>query len=165
MAFVFCGKISRRIQPRWAIIALIISAASMHLTSIAGPDASNTKAQRSILVTTNDVIHVLTRSNAIAVIQFTSFGPDSASYRWRFRPAGSQIVESGTGQVRESYDSKTKVANIYLLTPKSDNLTTVRAGDIKLKWSYASTKKGWLYYHPDRGSVQILSSDAFNKDL
>lgn len=120
-------------------------------------------------VTTNDVVLVKRPSGAMAVIQFTWFGGPTncdASYRWRYLSAPSQPVQTGIGHVRESYNqTPTGDGKGVVDTPKSDNDTTVKAGDIWIEWSCYNESSGWLYYYHSRATIQILSSDSFNKDL
>jgi hypothetical protein len=129
--------------------------------------------QKSLSVTTNDVVLIKRPSGAVAVIQFTSFGPFttnsaplSASYRWRFRSAPSQAIQSGTGEVRESYDRKPSAnGKGYDVTPRADHNTTVKAGDIWIDWSYGTESSGYIYYFASRAKIQVLGSDAFGGDL
>jgi len=116
-------------------------------------------------VTANDVVLIKAAIGAVAVVQFTGFDADTASYRWRYRPAKSAQITSGKGQVRESYDRKPKADGGYEVTPKADHDPTVRAGDFNLEWSYGSATKGWLYYHPSRATIEILSPSDFDRDL
>jgi hypothetical protein len=144
--------------------AVLLHAAGFNISR----DPDSDEKSKHLSVTTNDVVFIKTQSGAVAVIQFTSFdsftnsGPLSASYRWRYRAAPSQPVQSGTGLVREDYNRTPSAdGKGYDVTPKADHDTTVRAGDIWLEWSY----KGWLYYYPARATLQVLSSDAFDRIL
>jgi len=129
--------------------------------------------QKSLSVTTNDVVMIKRPSGAVAVIRFTSFGsftinsaPLSASYRWRFRSAPSQAIQSGTGEVRESYDRKPNAnGKGYDVTPRADHNTTVKAGDIWIDWSYGTESSGYIYYFDSRAKIKVLGSDAFAGDL
>ena len=125
-----------------------------------------------ITVTTNDVVYIKTSSGATAVVQFTSIGtfsergPLTASYRWRYRPSQSQAIQTGKGQVRESYNWKSRGdGKDYDVTPKADHDPIVRAGGIEIKWSYGSESDGYLYYYPGRAKIQILGLDAYDRDL
>jgi len=124
---------------------------------------------KHLSITTNDVVLIKRPLGAVAVIQFTSFGGPTncdASYRWRYLSAPSQPVQNGTGHVRESYNEKPDAdGKGFDVTPKSDNDTTVKAGDIWIDWSCGGESIGWLYYKSSRATIQILSSDSFNKDL
>ncbi len=121
--------------------------------------------RKSLSVTTNDVVVLQAAAGGVAVIQFTSFSSDTAFYRWRHRRAKAQPTTSGKGQVRESYDRKRSADGGYEVTPKADHDTTVRAGDLRVEWSYGSLTNGWLYYHPSRLTIQVLSWSAFDKEL
>ena len=135
--------------------------------------AISTEKKKSLSVTTNDVVLIKRPSGAVTVIQFTSFDPFatssvplSASYRWRYRSALSQVIQSGKGRVCESYDRKPSAdGKSFDVTPKADHDTTVRAGDIWIEWSYHTESSSWLYYYPSRATIQILNSDAFDRAL
>jgi hypothetical protein len=128
---------------------------------------------KTLSVTTNDVVLIKRPSGAVAVVQFTSFNPFasnstplSASYRWRFRSAPSQAVQSGTGRVYESYDRKPSADGKGSdVTPRADHDVTVKAGGIWIDWSYGTESSGYLYYYESRAKIQILSSSAFDRDL
>ena len=128
---------------------------------------------KHLTVTTNDVVLIRAESGAVAIFQFTSFaafttnsGAHTASYRWRSRPAPSQSVQSGTGQVREDYDQTPSAdGKGYDVTPRVDHDPIVRAGGIEIEWSYGTKSSGYLYYYPSRAKIQILSLDAFDRDL
>jgi hypothetical protein len=128
---------------------------------------------KHLTVTTNDVVFIRAESGAVAVFQFTSFaafttnsGPHTASYRWRFRPAPSQFVQNGTGQVCEDYDRTPSAdGKGYDVTPRADHDPIVRVGGIEIEWSYETESSGYLYYYPSRAKIQILSLDAFDRDL
>jgi hypothetical protein len=151
----------------------IISSAALACLAVSVLAATNdvsdaptsAEKRKSLSVTTNDVVLIKAASGAVAVVQFTSFGPDTGSYRWRYRSAKAQATTTGRGQTRESYNHKPKADGGYDVTPKADHDTTVRAGDLSLEWSYGSTTNGWLYYHPSRATIQVLNTDAFDRDL
>ena len=129
------------------------------------PDAPFSPGRKSLSVTTNDVVLIETTSGASAVVQFTSFGPERASYRWRYRAAKSQPTTSGAGQVRESYDREPKADGGYTVKPRPDHDTSVRAGGIIVQWSQGSTTNAWLYYHPRGAKIRVLGSDSFYREL
>lgn len=122
-------------------------------------------SQKSLSLSTNDVVVIETASGASAVIQFTSFSPESAAYRWRYRAAKLQPTTSGTGQVRESYDRNPDADGRSILAPRADHDTTIRAGEIRAEWSGGSTTNGWLYYHPSRAKIRVFGSGSFEKEF
>jgi len=128
--------------------------------------------RKQLTITTNDVVLIKAQNGAVAVVRFTSFGaftnsgPLTASYLWRCRPALSQAETKGTGKVRESYDRKPRAdGKGNDVIPRADHDTLVRAGDVQIEWSYGSESCGYLYYYASRANIQVLSSDAFQKDL
>lgn len=127
---------------------------------------------KSLSVTTNDVVLIKRPSGAIAVVQFTSFsvftdsGPVTALYRWRYRSSPSQPVRSGTGQVCEDYDRTPSAdGKSDRVTPRANHDVTVKAGDIWIDWSSGSETSGYLYYYASQAKIQVLNSDAFDRDL
>lgn len=132
---------------------------------ISGDDLKSTQERKTLSLTTNDFVRIQTASGATAVVQFTSFGPNTAFYRWRYRAPQSQTIQTGVGRVVESYDRKLKPNGKHEVIPKADHETTVRAGPLKVEWSYGSTTNGWLYNLPSRAKVEVLRSDVFRSSL
>jgi hypothetical protein len=121
--------------------------------------------KKTVSATTNDVLLIQTPSGAAAVVQFTAFDSDGAAYRWRFRAAQSPTVQKGTGRVAESYASTPQPGGRRLVTPKPAHDPIVRAGDIKIEWSFGSDTNGYVYFQINRARIQVLSSSAFERDL
>jgi len=150
-------KTSHIIASSAALIGLAVSLFAAELNVSSGE-------KKSVSITAKDVVRIQTPSGAAAVVQFTTFGPgNSAAYHWRYRAAKSQPVKSGSGQVRESFESKPNADGSH--SPAPDHDTTVRAGDILIEWSCGGTSTAWLYYNTNSATIQILSSDAFEKDF
>jgi hypothetical protein len=127
---------------------------------------------KNLKVNTSDVVLIKTPSGGVAVIQFTRFDTHtdparpSAYYRWHYRSAPSTPIQSGKGQVHESYDRKpTPDGKDVEVIPKADNDPIVKAGDIWIEWSVNNESSGWLYYYPSRAEIKVLSPDAFDKAL
>jgi hypothetical protein len=156
-------------EPLRLIISSIIAIGLTFSVSAAAYDVSvwsdSGEQRRPLSVTTNDVIVIKSPAGAVAIIQFSSFDSKTASYRWRYRAAKSQPVQSGKGQLRESYNRKPHPEGGYIVTPKPDHDTTIRAGDLHITWSYGSSTNGYLYYNTNRATIQIMASDAFDKDF
>lgn len=114
---------------------------------------------QSLAVTTDAVVVVVRADGCQAAVQFTRFGVKTATYRWRCRAPGSQAVQTGTGAVfeKEPYDKSPEA----LALPRHD--CNVRAGDVRLAWSYGGTNQGYLYFFPSRERVRILDVDAFER--
>jgi len=114
---------------------------------------------QSLAVTTNDCVLVTRADGRKAAVQFTSFGVKTASYLWRCRAFDSQAVQTGTGAVfeKEPYDKSPEA----LALPRHD--CNVRAGDLRLAWSYGGTNKGYLYFYPSRERIQLLAAEAFDR--
>jgi hypothetical protein len=129
-------------------------------------DVSQSEKRVSLSVNTNQVVRVLCTNGAMAVIQFTQFGTTNANYRWRARSVLGGMVNSGTGVVFEAYERNADAFGGYHLTHlgNPDDLY-VKAGDVRLEWSFNNLTSGWLYYDPSREKVEILDSTTFDSDL
>jgi RNA polymerase sigma factor (sigma-70 family) len=132
------------------------------------------KEQTAIMVHSNNVALIQTPAGAKALIQFTKYGSSSASFRWRYHSAESQTTHSGNGQVQEIYGIKKRRADgTEEIVPQGHNDTTMRVGDFRIEWSYGGFGVGfpyaygdaWIYYCPTRAKVQILNSDAFDREF
>jgi hypothetical protein len=126
------------------------------------------------MVHSNNVALIQTPAGAKALIQFTKYGSSSASFRWRYHSAESQTTHSGNGQVQEIYGIKKRRADgTEEIVPQGHNDTTMRVGDFRIEWSYGGFGVGfpyaygdaWIYYCPTRAKVQILNSDAFDREF
>jgi len=106
------------------------------------------------------------------LIQFTHFDTHTdptrpaASYRWRYRSAPSAPIQSGKGQVHESYDRKpTPDGKDVEVIPKAGHDSVVKAGDVWIEWSVNNESSGWLYYYSSLAKIHVLSPDTFDKAL
>jgi len=121
--------------------------------------------RKSISVTTNQLIQVLSSNETITVIQFTNIGPTNAIYRWRSRPANGGMIRTGSGSVFEKYESHVDAYGEHQLiySGNPDNLF-VKAGNVRIEWSVGGPLYGWLYYCPSNETVIILNSLDFYSD-
>ena len=148
----------RKLSTITASLALASLLVSLHA---APNDFTQAQTSRKALhVNINDVVLIKSTSDAVAVVQFTSFESGTASYRWRYRSAESESIISGKGQTRESYDSKPAADGSVFVTPKADHDVTVRAGDLKVEWSSMNTTSGWLYYNSSIATMQVTGSGS-----
>jgi hypothetical protein len=148
-----------------SLIAALGLAVTLQALAIDVSDKRLAKQVKSLSVTTSDVVFVQTRSHGAAVVQFTHFDMEGASYRWRYRPSSGQKVLSGTGRVTESFERERMPDGSYRVSPRSDHATLVKAGEISFEWSAGDKTKGWVYYDPDRATVRLLPVEAFDKDI
>ena len=93
-----------------------------------------------------------------AIIEFTDFGEQSATYRWRARTR-SGLQGRGSGTLAERYaragNNPTRMTDLG-----SDRL--VSAGFLALEWSYASVESAWLYFDRALGTGRVVSSSGFD---
>lgn len=102
-----------------------------------------------------------THKQGVALVDFTSFTPEGASYRWRFLNVSNQIETAGAGKVRDT--SKKIFMNLSYQNSLDTNFY-VHAGNFWIPWSYASTTSAWLYYTEKKTTVEILSSSHFETE-
>lgn len=107
---------------------------------------------------------LVTATSGVAVIRFTDFGDKdgTSSYAWRFQPADRSPESSGSGQVFERYTSIGTRRNAFQVTDAGSQLV-IEAGPIRVKWSYASDDAGWIYYNPDKQSLNLLDEDEWER--
>src|ERR1043165_5627428 len=81
-----------------AVIACLTFSALGGINDDSGLGSFNGNGKQfiSLSLTTNDVVLIKNAAGAVAVIQFTSFGPYTAAYRWRCLPANSKAITSGS---------------------------------------------------------------------
>jgi membrane-associated protease RseP (regulator of RpoE activity) len=129
-------------------------------------------ASRGLAVTTDQVLRVDAVDGGIALIQFTGFtssgeptdhAEETATYRWRYRPFDSQAWSHGTNVATNAYSAKPLAPARYELKPKgSYDDMRVKAGGIRLDWSYAFTNKGYIYPAPEKQRITLLDPAAFD---
>lgn len=100
----------------------------------------------------------ITHPAGVALVEFTSYRPDGASYRWRFLNNSNQLESAGIGEVRDT--SKKIFANVSYQSCTDTNFY-VRAGSLWIAWSYGGTSSASLYYVKGRTKVELLSSLEF----
>jgi hypothetical protein len=101
-----------------------------------------------------------THPSGVALVNFTSFGPDGASYRWRFLSNSNHLESSGTGEVKDT--SKKLIPG--LVSVSFDANFYVRAGELWIPWSYASKTSAWLYYTKEKTEVMLLPDTKFEAE-
>lgn len=127
---------------------------------------------RGLAVTTDQVLRVDAANEAIAIIQFTGFtssgeptdhAEETATYRWRYRPSDSEPWLSGTNVATNAYSAQQVAPARYELKLKgSYDDMRVKAGGIRLDWSYAFTNKGYIYPAPGKQRITLLDAAAFD---
>jgi len=128
---------------------------------------------RGLAVTTDQVLRV-DAGEEIAFIQFTDFTSsgeptdhkeetETATYRWRYRLSDAQPWSSGTNVATNVYFSQQLAPAQYELKPKGSYVDMrVKAGGIRLDWSYAFTNKGYIYPAPGKQRITLLDAAAFD---
>ena len=105
-----------------------------------------------------DEMGKFTHSQGVALVDFTSFRPDGASYRWRFLNRSNQVESAGVGEVKDT--AKRILPNVSYQSQSATNFY-VQAGGLWIAWSYASTTSAWLYYTEGKTTVHVLSDAEF----
>ncbi len=84
------------------------------------------------------------------------------TYRFRHLDAAG-MEHKGEGKVFEKYRRMPGTGpNNHVVVDEGGRLH-VEAGTIRLNWSRAGTRSGWVYYHPEKLRVQISTTDKFEK--
>ena len=150
----------------WKIAVVFVALLALNIFADGVENGNISQNEMSISVTTNEVIFVQGPRGDRAVIQFVTFMPQKAAYRWRLSDASeSKSIVSSNGVVVESYERRQTSNGSYQLTPKVENNTTIRIGEINMEWSCGSITNGWLYYDSNRFVVKKLSVKAFDESM
>lgn len=108
---------------------------------------------------------VVSTAEGVAIIRFTDAIPEGRKYVYRFLATGAAQEEKGEGKVFEKYDRKPAEPppdGVVELTDAGGQLEVV-AGKLGLEWSIKSEDTGWLYFVPEDGCLQVVSTDDFEK--
>ncbi len=104
----------------------------------------------------------ITHPSGVALVDFTSFRSDGASYRWRFHDNSNQVETAGAGEVK---DSSIKLLPSVRYLPSSDTNFYVCAGPLRIVWSYGSLSSATLYYVKGRVKVELLPDTGFETEV
>jgi hypothetical protein len=116
-----------------------------------------------------NVVKITLATGESAVIEmtnvggFTKPGTNNMTYRWKYRGASSQPVQSGEGTLTENW--VTTVDKATMVTgrrsqPGDD--CTIRAGGINIEWCFFFDNM--LHHYPSRASLSALPANAFDKE-
>ena len=105
-----------------------------------------------------------------ALIQFTEFtqidgGSNHecrARYRYRSYNSGTGVETNGAGEVFEKYEV-VKTDGVEVTLKDAGSVAEIRAGDIRLAWSFGSKSRGqsWVYVRRGIVDLRILSNKDF----
>ncbi|HJZ57021.1 MAG TPA: RNA polymerase sigma factor [Gemmataceae bacterium] len=100
-----------------------------------------------------DLMLVLVNKDGAAAVIFHDPEKRSVSYKFRYESADGKTTLSGGGKVFERYtdDGKYDGGDLH-----------IEAGPIKIEWSVGDLNRGWIYYHPEKLSVQIAHARDFD---
>jgi len=103
--------------------------------------------------------------SGVALVDFTAFRTNGASYRWRFVDATNLIESAGTGSVVQTSRVIVGIGIVRIRGPEP-NITNLcaKAGNLMIPWSYGSSDSAWLYYTKGRTEVQVLSDSTFETE-
>ena len=103
----------------------------------------------------------VSHSNCVALVDFTSFRTNGATYRWRCACGDNHLESSGTGEVR---DTSIQLLPFLIYQSGSDTNFWVRAGKLWLPWSYGSTNSACLYYTKGKTELVLLPNATFETE-
>ena len=125
--------------------------------------APGAKGTISAPVAYEDLMLVLSTKDGIAAVAFGKEVEKGVTYRYRFVPQGKEKEESGEGKVFEKYKLvPTKDPDKMEVVDEGSQLF-LKAGPIKVEWSYSMAGRGWIYYTPEVVRVQIANAKEFEK--
>jgi|SRR5450755_1517552 hypothetical protein len=123
-------------------------------------------AYQSVSLGVADAVLVQLPDGSAAVIQFTAFGESEAEYRWRFRPSPKEPTIAGVGRVFEDYFRIPLPGDrTWAIRKNSADDLVVKAGRVRVEWSYRSRQAGWLYYCSGLATLETLDSALFETKL
>ena len=98
-----------------------------------------------------DTMLIAVGADGVAAIVFGDPIEHGRNYRFRFQPKDGSAEITGQGVIFErrtngQYDG---------------GKLTIRAGMIKLGWSFGGLEQGWFYYEPEKLRLQIASAKRF----
>jgi hypothetical protein len=130
---------------------------------ITGINEVDTNDRVSAPVVYADLMLVLASDQGVAAFVFTDKLKEGRAYKFRYESKDGKTKESGSGKVFEKYKRiPPDKPNEFDVVDEGSELY-LKAGPLKLEWSYSSDERGWVYYNPDKVRVQIAKADDFDK--
>lgn len=104
----------------------------------------------------------ITHPSGVALVDFTSFQTNGATYRWRFQDSSNHVESAGCGEVK---DTSIKLLPGVRYLSSSDTNFYVCAGPLRIVWSYGSLTSTTLYYVKERVKVELLPDSGFETEV
>jgi hypothetical protein len=120
-----------------------------------------------------DVMLIVKTSEGVAAVVFTGVssrdslvkGDESTvevRYQYRFLDRKTKREALGEGRVFDK-SRRLWIAPLHAQVIDLGNDVFIRAGPIKLQWSHGNNARGWIYYAPERMSVEIGAKGDFRR--
>jgi hypothetical protein len=113
-------------------------------------------------ITYGELMLVLTNEKGVAAFVFPAEIQDGVEYRYRYLPKGGK-EETGNGKAFEKYRRVPGDKPGEMGVIDEGGRLFLKAGPLKVRWSYASKGKGYIYYNPKHIQVQIAGAKYFEK--
>jgi hypothetical protein len=154
----------RRMMAALVFMILVVGgAASGEQPRISAITDVDTADRVTAPVVYRDLMLVLASDQGVAAIVFTDKLKEGRAYKFRYESKDGKTKKTGTGKVFEKYKRvATRKWNEFHVVDIGGHLY-LKAGPIKLEWSYGDEERGWVYYNPDKVRVQIASADEFDR--
>jgi len=139
----------------WTVLSVAVATGG-----VAKAQPPKTKS-KSIPVVYDGQLLVVTSAEGVAAFAFTDRVDKGTGYKFRFRPADGGKEQSGEGKVFERYKAVqgTNANDVTYVYDGGELFLT--AGPVKLLWSRGDAKRGWLYFNPDKVTVQAVEEADF----
>ncbi len=123
----------------------------------------------SLKRTSKNVVKIIIPTGETAVIEMTNVdgydlsGENVLDYRWKYRAAPGQPVQTGKGTAKHEFvDIEINGGQTHTIKPGNNSDDSIlRAGGISILW----TDQNVLRHFASHGSVDILPPDSFEKDF
>jgi hypothetical protein len=119
-------------------------------------------AIKSIPVTYNNTMFVVSTKDGSAAIMFDKPLATGITYRYRFLPAHGGKEQAGQAEVFEKCKTTSRFL-LFSIVEDDGSLTLIKAGPIALGWSRGGPGNGWIYYNPKQVRVESADPKDFTK--
>lgn len=157
------GNVMKNLAGALALYFVTSSAANCQTVDLSlypGVSISHQLDDRISLQVFNGQMVYITDGLSRAIIEFTEFSNDAASYRFKALEEGASEVTFGTARVFEKYTRDERNDGSVDLKDGGSELFVV-AGSLKVEWSYASQKSGFLYFSPSIIRLFVIDAKYF----
>jgi hypothetical protein len=145
------------------LIVAVSAAASDEAPRNSGVKDVNDSGRVAAPVVYKDLMLVLASDEGVAAVVFTDELKEGRAYKFRYESNDGKTKDSGDGKVFEKYKRFPGKKPKETVVVDDGGELYLKAGPIKVEWSYSDDERGWIYYIPEKVRVQIATADEFDK--